>query len=120
MELERLFKLQELLTSFQKINNRSELLKEEKKILSLFDKVAPSFNDLNFKKLDKFDGLGAVLELQKNVIIKVFLCNSFMSNGIDTYEVSINKNGVLRNLEYQTKAEIEDILSYQLQYIKKV
>ena len=119
MQLKRLFELQDLLNSFQKIDNRSDLLKEEKELLSIFDKVAPRFNDLIFKKLDKFDGLCAVLELQKNVIIKVFLCNSFMSNGINTYEVSINKNGILRNFEYQTKEEIEDILSYQLQYIQK-
>lgn len=115
--LERLFELQNILAGYKESSiDRNTLLKEEKELLLKFKKVAPTFNDLVFRDMDKIKGQKAILELQRNTTIQVILSDVFMSNGIDNYEVAINKNGVLSTLEYQTKEDVEDFLSYELQY----
>ena len=115
--LERLFEIQNILAGYKESStDRNTLLKEEKELLLKFKKVAPTFKDLVFRDMDKIKGQKAILELQRNTTIQVILSDVFMSNGIDNYEVAINKNGVLSTLEYQTKEEVEDFLSYELQY----
>lgn len=67
-----------------------------------------TFKDLEFKPHSLGSGRHAVLEFDNNYGVSVLLGELFYSNGIDTYELGILKNGYLC---YDTSIT-DDVLGY--------
>lgn len=122
--LQKLFKLENYLAGYVvsefKGIDRITLIAEEKRLLSLFNKVPVVFRKSMLKNMVKLDGKECFIELQRDKYVSIILCDVYMSNGINTYEVVHNLNGRLNNLEYQTKADINELLSSFPEYIEKV
>ena len=76
------------------------------------------FEDLQFEKHPTGFGKHAIMEFKNGYGVSVVFGNQWYSNGIDTYEIAILKDGRLTYsthitddvLGYQTKHEVSEIM----------
>ena len=76
------------------------------------------FEDLQFEKHPTRFGKHAIMEFKNGYGVSVVFGNNWYSNGIDTYEIAILKDGRLTYnthitddvLGYQTKQEVSEIM----------